>query len=614
MKNYRAYEHLLKEVAEDNNLVMAEYLLNGLSLMDQSHEEDARRVYRQILKNDKLHRMANVFAEKLGVDQETAVSYFEKILFDTTLSRSEIGRFLPKLDDAYAAVFVSALSMGDIEVANLVKSNYPSGFPLKPESYDTINGHRIFGYSEHMNNLKSIEETKAVFELIVNSGLGDLVGKGDQENSRCWKWMVSSQKWSVPIQITDTERLSIPLPKLSKGVVSDPELLIAFAEGSRRTNYPEIYKNSLVWVADSDQEVLDESIIKILPVRSFTAGVTGSNMDTFDLNDFSPELVGNLSYSRYGDDLKGIAAIQRINVGIQASTGSKLDNAQLQILSRRLMPDDHLAGFNHPPGYTLCMVDTQWLEIFDVGGIDKVAFEKAQDFVSRFFSVAMIENHAEMAGKESDYTPKPQGVVYISPYSAKQIFLLLGDGRTREGIKNTIHPLLWSELFKRSGTGLGGRALTLAKEHLGLDLAKDKCYARMTWKVIEELCKESYSLWLDEAKTRRMEVSIDHQTSDHGRSSADDYQNLISIGGWPEGVPEYESIGQAITKGVRLNDVTIPQAYLRAMGVENVIPHIKTKAQWGFFFRTFENADIAPHLDMMPEHYRADLLADDLGL
>jgi hypothetical protein len=86
------------------------------------------------------------------------------------------------------------------------------------------------------------------------------------------------------------------------------------------------------------------------------------------------------------------------------------------------------------------------------------------------------------------------------------------------------------------------------------------------------------------------------------------------MGGWPNQQPEFANAAEAIKAAVRKHDQAIHIAYLQSIGVKKAIEGAKTEVHWNFLRRIFDNSQITPHLDDVPEKYRADILSIDLGL
>lgn len=612
MATYTYYEKLLDEAAKARDLKMVEYLLDGLAVMDPGHLVQANRVFRRVLDSADLAEVADLFFSKLGVDQKTAMSYFDGLMNNPDLPRSDLHNYIEHLGDGFAAVFVSALCKGDAEIAKTLRKRYASQFPLRMDDYKSINGHEISSWAENMSNCRNVAEVREIFELVVESGLGSLVGK-DTEDGAAHKWMVSSSRWSSVTELTRAAKSELPLPMLANGVVKNPEMLMALAQELPTTQYPELYNKTIAWISNADLQSSTVPGITTRPIRTFKTGAIAP-VDTHDLSDFDLNQVSTLKYEKQGNERVGLETIQEINVGLQLVNGNLLESEHFRLLGRYFASDETLAGLNHPEGYTLCMVDTQWLTQFEAEAIQEDMLGRAHEFVSRFFPVNIFYELSETTSDYAAGAPNPTGIVKVVPYNARKLFLLLEQESTRAEIMKIIPNELWQYMFVCSQARLTAQGLLLAKEHLGLELAQVASVVRMSSSTLAGLAAGGYNLWVNQDYGQRMSVIVEITDSEPRRSLVDVYHNLILMGGWPSHVPEIASVQEAITKGGRVQDATLQMAYLRAMGPEQVIPHVKTKAQWGFFLRTFENSEITPHLDRVPEYLRADILADDLGL
>ncbi|AYG48433.1 hypothetical protein DV532_29795 (plasmid) [Pseudomonas sp. Leaf58] len=612
MATYTHYEKLLDEAAKARDLKLVGYLLDGLALMDSGHLIQANRVFRAVLDSADLAEVADLFFAKLGVDQKTAISYFEGLINNPDLPRSDLQNYIEHLGDGFAAVFVSALYKGDAEIAKTLKQRYASQFPLRLDDYKSINGHTISAWAENMSNCRNSEEVRQIFELVVESGLSSLVGKNTEDDTSC-KWMVSSSRWASVIELTRAAQSKLPLPILANGVVRNPEMLMALAQELSTTHYPELYNKTIAWISDADLQSATVPAITTRTIRTFGTGIFAS-VDTHNLCDFDLNRVSALKYEKQGSERVGLETIVEVNVGLQVNNGNLLEGEHFSLLGRYFLSDETLAGLNHPKGYTLCMVDTQWLAQFEAAAIQEDLLNEAHDFVSGFFPVNIFYELSETASDYAAATPNPTGIVEVAPYDARKFFLLLEQERTRAEILKIIPEELWRYMFEQSQARLKAQGLLLAKEHLGLELTQFASVVRMSTSTLRELAAGGYNLWVNQENGERASILLEKPNSERKSSLLDVYQNVIMMGGWPDDLPEFNSIQEAITKGVRVQDATLQMAYLRAMGAEQVIPLVKTKAQWEFFFRTFENSEITPHLDRVPEHLRADILADDLGL
>jgi hypothetical protein len=622
---HNGYEKLLTEAAEAKDIPLVEYLLDGLVIMDPGHLSDAQRVFRKVFKDPESGAVAQMFLKKIGVDEATAESYFTKLMTDLSLPRDDVGIYLEYLGGAFASTFLNALSKGDVGIASAVRERYAHSFPLTSETPKSIHGYEVTEYCENMSNLRDVDDARVLFELIVDSGLGDMVGKSDRD-TRCLNWLISSNRLEGPMELTGKARSTVALPRLSGGQVSDPELLIALNQAMGETHYPEMYENILVWVEDAGlKDMVGDEIVQIPVHHVLKAGADYKHLEEIPLAGLNLTMLEELNYDFQGMTAKGLDALKIITLGTIVNTADEHLAKNCKILAQYLLTDDHAMGLNHPSGYTLCMVGTQWLAGFELSMPNPVTLEDACRFQSNFYPVDLIYHHArEQKFMSSEPTILGKKDVYF--FSAGEIFEML-DTSVENQLKAVIPEKIWRLMYEKTSDRASAAALLLAQKHFGFNLADFSRLVQeeyliprgavLTPNTIVMLERSGYSLWKGSENDCRMDVTVEmkgYKQAEIPRVRLEAYEALMRMGGWPSREPEIDSVKEAVAKGVRVNDSTLQMAFLRACGVEAVVPHIKTKSQWDFFFRIFDNSEISPHLDQLPEHFHADVLATDLGL
>lgn len=607
---YKYFSKFLGEAVANGDESLVAYLLDGMHAhMTDDHVEEARGVQRQYLDVPGLESVMNIMIEKIGVDAETAASYFNKHLMDKDLPRSQLQAYLPHLDVKFGAVYASALFRGDVAIARSIREYYSEHFPLTVpiDLQLNIDGQEVYCRSESMANLTSVADLRYIFENTVSSGLGMLSGKSESRN---YDWMLSDSKLGPAIEVAQQAKNPCELPSVERGVIQNPELLCALNEAQHNTAYPEMFGRTLAWVANAELADHAGNLIPLESVKNFGIGCDKPDI-VMPLESFSVDVFNGRVYEdRYKNRREGIWTFTGINIGLEPITELQTQAQQAKTLCRYLLPADQALGLNHKPGFTLCMVHTQWLEQFESGPLDAERLEAAHAFAANYYPVDLYLVLAKEWRNDTLSEGEFIGLKNVARYSAGPVFRCLNDPVVAKPLKETINTELWQLLFNSTGAGLGVEGLLAAREHFGFTLDMLNSTVKLKYDVIRDLHRAGYSMQTDPEHSPRVRVIIEN-CSDHSQVA---YKAIIDMGGWPNQYPEFANAAEAIKAAVRKQDQDIHIAYLKSMGVKKAIEGAKTEVHWNFLRRIFENSEITPHLDDVPEKYRADILSVDLGL
>jgi hypothetical protein len=607
---YKHFSDFLGEAVANGDESLVEYLLEGMHAhMTDDHVEQAREIQRQYLDVPGLESVMSIMIEKIGVDAETAARYFKKHLMDKDLSRSQLQDYLPHLGVKFGAVYASALFRGDVAIARCIREHYSHNFPLSvPMDLQlNIDGEEVECRSEKMRNLTSLSDLRYIFENTVSSGLGMLTRKG--EGSR-YDWMLSDSKLELSIEIAQQCKNSCELPTVERGVIQNPELLHVLNDAQRNTFYPEMFGRTLAWVATAELANYASDLIPVESVKNFGIGFETPDI-VMPLESFSVDVFNGRVYNdQYTNRREGIWTFTGINIGMIPITDLDTKAQQVRTLSRYLLPSDQALGLNHKPGFTLCMVHIEWLNQFESGHLDAERTEAAQAFAASYYPIDLYLILARELENDKVNNGEFIGLKNVGRYSAAPVFEYLNDPVVAKPLKEVINDELWQLFFENTGAGLGGEGLLAAREHFGFTLGMLNKTVSLSHDLIRDLHRAGYEMQTQPGVSARVQVDIKN-ASDHSLFA---YQAIIDMGGWPARYPEFTNAAEAIKAAVRKNDQAIHIAYLKSIGVQKAIEGAKTEVHWNFLRRIFENSEITPHLDDVPEKYRADILSVDLGL
>lgn len=606
---YKYFSQFLGEAVANGDETVVAYLLDCMHAhMTDEHIEEARCVQREYLDAPGLESIMNIMIEKIGVDTETAARYFNKHLMDKSLSRTQLEAYLPHLGIQMGAVYASALFKGDVAIVRRIREHYNKDFPLSVamDLQLNIDGQDVFCKSESMSNLTSVADLRYIFENTVSSGLGMLTGK--TETGR-YDWMLSDSKLKPAVEVAQQAKNSCELPTVERGIIQNPELFHVLNNAQQHTHYPQMFGRMLAWVATAELADYAGDLIPLESVKNFGIGFETPDI-VMPLESFSVDVFNGRVYNdRYTNRREGIWTFTGINLGLVPINALATQVRQASILCRYLLPPDQALGLNHKPGFTLCMVTTQWLDQFESGQFRADRLEVATAFAANYYPVDLYLVITKELGFTKANDGELIGLKNIKRYSASPFFEYLNDPAVAKPLKEVINAELWELLFKNTGAGLGVEGLLAAKEHFGFTLDMLNAAVTLPYDEIRDLHRAGYTM-LKDPESPRVRVIIKN-SSDHSEGA---YKAIIDMGGWPNQQPEFASAADAIKAAVRKQDQNIHIAYLKSMGVKKAIEGAKTEVHWNFLRRIFENSEITPHLDEVPEKYRADILSVDLGL
>jgi hypothetical protein len=607
---YKHFSNFLGEAMAKGDETLVAYLLDGMQAhMTDDHLDEARHIQRKYLDVPGLESLMSIMIEKIGVDAPTAASYFNKHLMDKDLPRTQLQDFLPHLGVEFGAVYASALFRGDVAIARCIREHYSHNFPLTVpmDAQLSIDGQEVACKSESMSNLTSLADLRYIFENTVSSGLGMLAGKGE---GRRYDWMLSDSKLKPAIEMAQQYKNPCELPVVERGVIHNPELLHAFNNAQQHTHYPEMYGRMLAWVATAELPDYASDLIPLESVKTFGIGFEKPDI-VMPLESFCVDVFnGRVYVDRHANRREGIWTFTGINIGLAPITDLETLAQQAKTLCRYLLPSDQALGLNHKAGFTLCMVRTHWLDQFEAGHVNAERIEAAQAFAVNYYPVDLYLMLAKEVYNDKVNNGEFIGLKNVPRYSAAPVFEYLNDPVVAKPLKEIINAELWQLLFENTGAGLGFEGLLAAREHFGFTLGMLTSKVTLSYDLIRDLHRAGYEMQTNPGESPRVRVDIQNAT-DHSQAA---YKAIIDMGGWPNQQPEFANAAEAIKAAVRKHDQAIHIAYLQSIGVKKAIEGAKTEVHWNFLRRIFDNSQITPHLDDVPEKYRADILSIDLGL
>jgi hypothetical protein len=590
--SYSDFMRLFENVISNNDVFMAQTLLEHVfpALSEDDQATVVTDVFSTAMKEG-TSEIQNIFIKKFGLDSGVAKDYIHSCLHDR-----EKGRDILDIVSSYAGVYygsllVGAFIMGDLEIAESLFSQNKDKMPeLKRYSSVTlIDDQSVSNRSEEMAEV-SAQELRRLCEILDGAGLREVV---DEKFRILGTKSLNSSKES-----TRSSPFSGKIPTLDGGVVLDPELFIAFRDQAGKTPFPKVFSKIPCWVKDGDYHSCDD--IQVFRVDH----VAKSRQEP---TSFARVIENHLDEREFKT-----ASNFTLKVSLEAVPGSTKDEAKLvegtaENLIKNILPQDLIAGFRHPEGYSLALFDTAVLSGMSIGNVDGNNLCLANLFAKDFFPASVLSNaynHNSSEVINDDDTG-------INSDDGDDLYSCLLSHDLKSHLLALIPETMWLNLFKKISYKLGYLELIEAKKLFGFDNATAAVRLNNDKDVIG-LFESGYKFSDASADVK----SVEFLGSDSSRKSHDPSVliKLIKMGGWPSKLPKPASIADGLTMAIRKKSDPIYNYYLLSAGAEEVIKAAKTPAQFDFIYELFPREDITHLLKLMPKSVRAKHLEDDLGM
>lgn len=584
--NYNEFGKLLKQVIKAGDTEIADRLLTHLYPFLSADDQDEVRtaILGHALMQGSLP-IKQLFIQRLGLSPEAAYEYIKDCLESPEKDRDLLDEAAQRLERFYGVLQVGAVIKGDLEVAEILLKHKPERDVVIDYSnlvnYQIlIDGEECWFRSEYMQEISS-QQLKRVYSILDQAGLRDLF---DHKNPLFGESNFKDARLS-----TSSSGFKGTLPILADGVLTHPELFLAFAEQKSQSAFGKVYDKIPCWIKDVEHEISPKVIKLKKNQHLFNKPM---KMELAKLSD--PDLQELEHYKTLGVRL-GLTFENDETVGIRAST--------VTALIKNMLPLHLQCGFNTPPGYVLAIMDLDYLAQFGANGFTSENMALARDFAEQFFPAPVLFNA---------YTHKSLGMndgeIGVNSYESSMVFSYLSDDSMADSLLEVIPADLWKNLFSSCSHKLRAKELLKAKELFGFSNLDSPL--SVTLRDVQVLHAAGYSF---EGGDNAQSVTLN---ADQPEMDANPHivAKYIQMGGWPSSLPKPLSLEEAMSLAVKRRKDPIYTMYLRSVGVEESLKAASTPAQYMLVLDLFSSAEINTHLKLVPKNLRGKHLEDVMGL
>ena len=586
VNNYNEFGKLLKQVIKAGDTEIADRLLTHLYPFLSADDQDEVRtdILGHALMRGSLP-IKQLFIQRLGLSPEAAYEYIKDCLENPEKDRDLLDDAAQHLEQFYGVLQVGAVIKGDLEIAETLLKHKPDrdiviDYSNLVNYQILIDGEECWFQSEYMHEISS-RQLKRVYSILDQAGLRDLFdhktplfGEGNFKHARL---------------STRSSGFKGTLPILTDGVLTHPELFLAFAEQKSQSAFGKVYDKIPCWIKDVEHEI-SQQVIKFKkdqhlfhkPMKKELAKLSDADLQELE------------HHKTLGVRL-GLTFENDATVGLQANT--------VTALIKNMLPLHLQCGFNTPPGYVLAIMDLDYLAQFGANGFTSENMALARDFAEQFFPAPVLFNA---------YTHKSLGMsdgeIGVNSYESSLVFACLSDNSMVDGLLEVIPTDVWKNLFSSCSYKLGATELLKAKELFGFTSLDSP--VSVTLRDVLVLHAAGY-IFEGGENTQNVRLSADQSEMDANPHIVAKY---IQMGGWPSSLPRPVSMEEAMSLAVKRRKDPIYTLYLRSVGVEESLKAASTPAQYMLVLELFSSAEVNPHLKLLPKNLRGKHLEDVMGL
>lgn len=505
----------------------------------------------------------------------------------------------------------------------------------------------------YFTNIKDPAELSELLEWMPTVGMGFLVGVGADTAP-----MLQSSRLEKAIQnIAWASSFTGDLPTLTRGVVTDPELMLALKAKSTVSSYPGIFQDVLCWVEDGAVPEFEGHLSGYHHIQSlFLDDKTGKKYLEVPLAEVNDEIVKDICTSHLVDGVPALteATWKYRSLNLQTFPDNPEDPKNRLVLGYQAgEPLKH--GFNHKPGYVLCRTAVDFLDQFPVGSVDKANMAKADEFAKSYFplDLAMLQvpqEHAMHTGCIGRKNGMNHGV-HDTLYLIKNFYkAFANDSPLQPYLQKAINSTLFSFIKQHhcyvsldvdsmiglhQGLGIDNTGFSVDIDYKGLSQLREAgfrfsdesvTHAGLRFRANSRGGESLYRLherdtevkfnaenpFMDKGSQNQSEW--DKEATEHG------YANAIAMNLWPAESSKPESVKEALVmagrkkKWGRTPHERSLLAYIDHAGMEACAEVAKTTPHWTFLKDHFGRDAMEPFMKSATRDARGKILMDDLGM
>lgn len=586
--SYGQYEKLFDEIVENDDLITAETILRHVyPILSLENQDDFTSSITNEVMNSGSNKMQSLFVEVFGLSSSAANSYIFACLRDPGKDRSQLVSASKYIGEYYGANLVGAVVSGDLEVAETLYSQN-IGRPLKIRHFDgqtLIDDETIPLRSEVMAQVDATT-LKELFRILDLAGLRVLIDSKFRQ--------LGSSSFVKSAGSTSNGPYIGALPTLSNGVIINPELMLAFKFESERSPFGKVYSKVPCWVKPGEFEASESiSLFNISHVIEFSK-------QTLPLSTVCS------SYQGDSEPLPILGGGFKLGLEYQAfdtEDEDRIIKGTAENLIKEVLTDDILAGFGHPKGYQLAVVDLSFLSQLGVGVTQATSMMQASEYADNFFPVSVLNN----AYVNYSWDVMNDDNVGIDSFNGRELFEGLSNEQLSRYLIDVIPPKLWKTTFNRCSYELKSSEILKAKDLFGLDNRHGKL--RLDATRIADLHQAGYVL-----QNNGDNCSFQAKPDSGESFDRDSYVNYMNMGGWPSDLKKPDGVAEGLGLAMRKKNDPIYKFYLLHIGIDEVIKCASTTAQFNLIYDVFPRQEIEPFLNLVPQALKGRHLEDDLGL
>lgn len=586
---YPAYTQLFREILSNNDVQTSiNFLENMLPLISDADADGiAGGVFSDVMRNGS-PEMQLVFISKFDIQDLQAHVYIEDRLSNQEKERENLDLVIKSVGLDYGALLTGAIIKGDLQIASGLY-----GFHGKKDFERTLNGGEIYIDDRRVELKSEVMEPvsssvfKELMRIVEESGLSFILDHDERVIGKNW---LNESKYS-----TSSNSYSGLYPKISSGVLLNPELMIAFSDQAQKSPFKKTFSKIPCWVREGEYEGVDGLLI-FKPERSVIKEDENRRHIFTDIEfDEFPKFIKDEEFR--AQDCRLTFKITPVK-----EYRSMIERDLVGSVLQEVVSNPVKCGFGFPDGYHLAIADIGFLQQFHVSPADSNNLRLALEYAEEFYPAKVVNNaHSHLFADTVDCS-SGIGIEKVHFYN---LFNSLVNKENQPYLRQIFDDSVWLEIFSGSWT-LTGHDILAAKDIFGFDDRHSRF--DLSKEAIDLLHSEGYKFFDGEANCSMQSASSINNPN------FDTYVKFIDMGGWPSVVDKPASVADCLAMAVRKKTEQVYKCYLRHLGAERVVAEAKTDAQFKVVYEVFERGEIEPLLGKVPRQFKARHLEDDLGM
>jgi hypothetical protein len=583
---YPDFSKMLKSAAKNGDVEIADQLITHmLPFLSEEDQEDVRKdVFDEVMVKGTLP-IKRLFIQHFGLLPNAAYEYIKNCLENPEKERDLLQECAKSVQQYYGVLQAGAVIMGDLEIAEVLLAHKPDR-AVEIDRSDTmeftilLDGEKCLLRSEIMQEISG-PTLKRLFTILDAAGLRDVF-----DNKRP---LFSENIFKDSRHSTKSECFKGELPKISAGVMANPELFLAFLEESGKCAFGKVYNKIPCWVKDEEHEnnpllmkFKNNQVITRYKLEGIKLGQTLSSGDLEAISE------GNIG----------------VTLGLICDDHEIYDTeirTQANALVMEMLPLGVQAGLVAPTGFKLAIVDLEYLKQYTISQAATQQLEMARKYTDSFFSASALFN-----AYDTRTNGMSDGEIGIKSHNGSELFDELAKGDITERLLNFIPDPVWKNLFRCCSYSLNAPSLIKAKSQFGLSNLDARL--SLSLDTVNQLHAAGYRF---EDNGHNCSLSADLSERDANPKVV---IKFIQMGGWPSNLPRPADVEEALGQAMRQRNDPSYVLYLQAHGAEESLKVAKTPSQFKKLFELFTSTEITPHLKLVPRNLRGKHLENELGL